>query len=75
MPTIERLMCPRCGLKVRARRPSARAEPCARCIAQSSGALSIPLLPQATAGATAARGGPQELIARLAQGVRARVSR
>jgi transposase len=73
-PAASRLTCPRCGLDVRLRRRSDDVEYCPRCIAQSAGALSIALERRPRAGGSAPSGGPQELIARVARRVRARVS-
>jgi hypothetical protein len=73
-PASSRLTCPRCGLEVRTRRRAGEDECCPRCIAQSAGALSIHLERRGGGGGPPARGAALQRIARLARGVRARVS-
>jgi Zn-finger nucleic acid-binding protein len=73
-PASSRLTCPRCGLEVRTRRRSVEDECCPRCIAQSAGALSIRLERRAGGGESSERAAALQRVARLARGVRARVS-
>lgn len=66
------LTCPRCGLKVTTAHRSGVDEYCPRCIAQSAGALSVLLERRPSAGDSAPANRPRKLVARVAQGVRAR---
>jgi Zn-finger nucleic acid-binding protein len=62
------LMCPRCGLKVRAS-ADGQVEHCPRCLARTSGAMSIQLVRPART-APRSKTHPRDAIVRLARRVR-----